>query len=73
MKKATTIFIVLFGLITLNLSCSKDDDTLSKEQITSIYYDADNKVFVLKYNTGKIDKKEANVDYTTTPPTASVT
>lgn len=73
MKKATTIFIVLFGLITLNSSCSKDDDTLNKEQITSVYYDADNKVFVLKYNTGKIDKKEANIDYTTTPPTASVT
>lgn len=73
MKKIFICFLTLSILLLVSNSCKNDDPAASKGELMTATYNASNKTFTLKYESGYTNTVNAVIDNSVTPPRASTT
>ncbi|MEN6324087.1 MAG: S41 family peptidase [Proteiniphilum sp.] len=73
MKKIFICFLTLSILLLVSTSCKNDDPAASKGELMTATYNASNKTFTLKYESGYTNTVNAVIDNSVTPPRASTT
>ena len=74
MKKILYSLFTISLLLTLSISCQKDDPIVKdKGRLISATYHATYKTFTLTYSSGQTETVNAVIDNTTTPPSATAT
>ncbi|MBK5196233.1 MAG: hypothetical protein JJE08_09455, partial [Proteiniphilum sp.] len=73
MKKIFLYLLTVTILFAFSTSCDNDEPIIEKGTLESATYNASTKSFTLIYSSGSIEKVDAVIDNSVSPPTASAT